>query len=417
MATWNKAVREALAEQRRTTGSDLVTRSDLVRNHLPTIVQKTDSTGATPEQTLSRVLQELRNEKDPVLEFTGDGEYRILRDPIPRLVRYQDYSRVEVHDIFAPDTSFTPQTGTWGLHGIVPIPNRTGDFVFFVTFGQSQGDHSFEEFVTEGGVLSWQSQPRQNLATAQIRQFIEHNELTNSIYLFLRTKRDLKYTYLGQLKYLDHDPNRESPVYFHWQILDWDPEGSVAGRIGLTLEPDADATADANKAVGLTEAPVPTGISSPFTTATFQSRKGVDYAGTDQRNKKLGTAGELAVVDHERGFLASQGRPDLAANVRHIAVEEGDGAGFDVESWTLDGRRKLIEVKTTKYGAATPFELTSNEVARSRQDKDIYYLYRLYGFAESQSAGNYWMVQGDLSQVLDLAPSSFRARPLAGSQH
>ena len=32
---------------------------------------------------------------------------------------YEEYSREEVHDIFAPLTSFTLQRGTWGLHGIV----------------------------------------------------------------------------------------------------------------------------------------------------------------------------------------------------------------------------------------------------------------------------------------------------------
>ena len=46
------------------------------------------------------------------------------------LTPYQDYSREEVHAIFAPNTPFTPQRGSWGLHGIVAIPERPGDFVF-----------------------------------------------------------------------------------------------------------------------------------------------------------------------------------------------------------------------------------------------------------------------------------------------
>lgn len=287
--------------------------------------------------------------------------------------------------------------------------------MFFVTFGQSQGDHSFEEFVTEGGVLSWQSQPRQNLASAQIGQFIAHNELTNSIYLFLRTKRGLEYTYLGKLKYLDHDPDRESPVYFHWQILEWDSEGTVADRVRLELKQDAGASDTAGQTIGLTQVPAPSGNHRSSSTATFKSRKGVDYAGTDQRNKKLGTAGEVAVVTHERNYLESQGRADLAAKVRHVAAEEGDGAGFDVESWTPTGERKLIEVKTTKYGAKTQFDLTINEVARSQQDPDIYYLYRLFGFVESNGVGSYWVVKGDLTAKLDLVPGSYRASPIEGN--
>jgi hypothetical protein len=113
------------------------------------------------------------------------------------LVLYYDYSRQQVHDIFAPDTPFTPQAGTWGLQGIVAIPNRPGDFVLFVTFGQQQGSHIFDEGITEDGVLSWQSQPKQSLKDRQIHQLIQHDELTNTLYLFLRTRRNVPYTYMG----------------------------------------------------------------------------------------------------------------------------------------------------------------------------------------------------------------------------
>ena len=139
------------------------------------------------------------------------------------LVLYHTYSRAQVHAIFAPDTPFTPQAGTWGLQGIIPIPQRPGDFVFFVTFGQHQGAHIFDEGITTEGVLSWQSQPKQSLRDHQIRQFICHDDLTNTIYLFLRTRKQGPYTYLGQLKYLSHDADRECPVWFQWQILDWSP--------------------------------------------------------------------------------------------------------------------------------------------------------------------------------------------------
>ena len=69
-----------------------------------------------------------------------------------KLILYEEYSREEVHNIFSPDTSFTPQAGTWGLQGVVPIPDRLGDWVFFVTFGQTQGEHTFDEGITEDGV-------------------------------------------------------------------------------------------------------------------------------------------------------------------------------------------------------------------------------------------------------------------------
>ncbi len=51
---------------------------------------------------------------------------------------WEAYDRREVHDIFSPNTTFVPQAGTWGLQGIVRVPDHLGDYVFFVTFGQSK---------------------------------------------------------------------------------------------------------------------------------------------------------------------------------------------------------------------------------------------------------------------------------------
>jgi hypothetical protein len=154
------------------------------------------------------------------------------------LTPYEDYTRKDVHDIFHPDSPFTPSAGTWGIHGIVRVPNRSGDFVLFVTFGQSAGGHVFDEGITASGVLSWQSQPRQGFQDQTIQELIGHDEVLNSIYLFLRTAEDRPYTFLGRLKYLVHDATREHPVYFQWQILDWDYRRIPLQRMNLTLGPE-----------------------------------------------------------------------------------------------------------------------------------------------------------------------------------
>src|SRR5215469_1101218 len=102
------------------------------------------------------------------------------------LVLYQEYSRQDVHDLFDPSSTFTPQAGTWGLQGIVEIPERPRDYVFFVTFGKKQAAHEFDEGITPDGVLRWQSQPKQRLRDHTIQSLIAHDEDVNSIYLFLR---------------------------------------------------------------------------------------------------------------------------------------------------------------------------------------------------------------------------------------
>lgn len=158
-------------------------------------------------------------------------------DSSTKLSLYTQYSRKDVHDIFSPDTRFTSNSGTWGLHGIIELHDPPGDFIFFVTFGQQQAEHVFDEWITEDGVFSWQSQPRQNLKDRKIQQFIHHDENENSIYLFLRTQRNTDYTYLGRLKYLEHDPDRENPVYIYWQLLDWPIPETVISHMQLILQP------------------------------------------------------------------------------------------------------------------------------------------------------------------------------------
>src|SRR6266545_5845257 len=104
------------------------------------------------------------------------------------LVLWQTYTREEVHDVFSPHSTFTAQAGSWGLHGIVRLAERLNSFVFFVTFGQVQGEHVFDESITKDGVLTWQSQPHQRLNTPAVRTLIEHDDQSGSIHLFLRAR-------------------------------------------------------------------------------------------------------------------------------------------------------------------------------------------------------------------------------------
>ena len=104
------------------------------------------------------------------------------------LKRFEKYSRKDIHDYFSPNTEFTPGAGYWGISGIIKIPNTLKDYIFLVTYGQKQANHEFEEGIDDNGVLTWQSQPSQKLNTPQIIDFINHNYLTDNIYLFLRKK-------------------------------------------------------------------------------------------------------------------------------------------------------------------------------------------------------------------------------------
>lgn len=105
----------------------------------------------------------------------------------------------------------------------------------------------------------------------------------------------------------------------------------------------------------------------------------------DLRNRELGLAGEKLVVDHERLRLQEAGRGDLAGMVRHVSVEVGDGLGYDIESFTLDGGRREIEVKTTRGTAWTPFFMSRNERIVSERRKETYRICRVHEFGAKPS--------------------------------
>ena len=138
--------------------------------------------------------------------------------------------------------------------------SRTPWFVcLFCNFsGQSQGDFDFDESITADGVFTWQSQPKQQLTDPTIEKLIDHDDQTDSIYLFLRTKANAAYTYCGVLGYLTHDEERHQPVHFQWQFLvDWPAPSATVADMGLVLAPtDADRSTSSAVGTGATEAPL-----------------------------------------------------------------------------------------------------------------------------------------------------------------
>ncbi len=170
-----------------------------------------------------------------------------------------------------------------------------------------------------------------------------------------RAGRVLPYSYLGRLRYLTHDRDREQPVYFTWQILDWHLPEDVRERIHLTYESstagESISPIDETGRHGLIQVAPPAGTArrSGLSTDKYLKQPPRDYTEQDEKNRKLGS-GEEAVIESERLALRAAGRSDLAEMVVHVAKVEGDGAGYDIKSYTSDGEQKFIEVKTTRGG-------------------------------------------------------------------
>ncbi len=136
------------------------------------------------------------------------------------------------------------------------------------------------------------------------------------------------------------------------------------------------------------------------------TRRPPNYLELERRNSALGRAGEEFVLAFERARLMRAGREDLAAAVEHVASTRSDGEGFDVLSFDESGRDQYVEVKTTKYGAQTPFFVTQNEVGVSEKNADRYYLYRVFSFRQSPKL---FVRRGAIARCFQLQPTQYRA--------
>ncbi|ALA18574.1 MULTISPECIES: DUF3883 domain-containing protein [unclassified Chelatococcus] len=131
-----------------------------------------------------------------------------------------------------------------------------------------------------------------------------------------------------------------------------------------------------------------------------------DVAERDARNWALGRAGEERVLAHERASLLAAGRTDLAERIRWVSHVDGDGAGYDIRSFDMDGSDRLIEVKTTNGWERTPFHITRNELAVAEARRNDWRLVRLWNFAREPRA---FEIHPPLEAHVSLMATSYQA--------
>ena len=153
------------------------------------------------------------------------------------------------------------------------------------------------------------------------------------------------------------------------------------------------------------EAP-PNASFEPTPAALARIAKKFDPALRDARNRALGQQGEERIFLHEQASLRAAGRTDLARAVRWVSQEDGDGAGYDIRSFDLDGSERLIEVKTTVGQSMTPFFLSENERAFAEERPEAFRIARLYDFARQPRA---FELIPPLDRCVTLRPASWRA--------
>ena len=155
-----------------------------------------------------------------------------------------------------------------------------------------------------------------------------------------------------------------------------------------------------------TEPPTPDRSAGQYACRAPQPRRGVDYIAIEAANSSLAHAGEVFALRYEVARLTHAGKDKLAARVEHVSATQGDGLGYDIRSFEETGEDRLNEVKTTKFGPATPFLVTRNELAFSQKEPDRFHLYRAFSFRE---APKLFGKRGPLEQGFRLDPTEYRA--------
>lgn len=134
-----------------------------------------------------------------------------------------------------------------------------------------------------------------------------------------------------------------------------------------------------------------------------------DYLYQEAKNRELGLAGELAAIELEKNRLQTAARPDLVEKIDHVSATIGDGLGYDIRSFDIDGSERFIEVKTTAYGLETPFFVTRNEIEASLELDDRFVLIRIFNFGKKNCG--WYQLQGPITESCDNTPVTYIAKP------
>jgi hypothetical protein len=133
-----------------------------------------------------------------------------------------------------------------------------------------------------------------------------------------------------------------------------------------------------------------------------------NYLEQEARNQSLGRAGEELALEFEYQRLWRTGKKTLAERIEHVSKSQGDGLGFDILSFEPDGRERLVEVKTTRFGSLTPFFASTNEVKASDMRSAEYHVYRLFDFNENPQL---FILNGSIRSTCTLEAVQYRAMP------
>ncbi len=301
------------------------------------------------------------------------------------------YSRKDLCEIFFPEFKFGDVWGKVGITGVIALDlGLKKDYALMAVADKSKGKER-PEIVYEDGTFEWITQQRfrRNNRTPLAKRLRCKTD-SNVLLFFKNTNSEGKFTYFGQLEYEYEDKDEDGDRRFVYKIKSFD---SIKRKLELnegelisSLNPKSSALLEKVRPPAFAQLPI--GNSSSGQENAGNRR----YNGNDDENKKLGTAGELLVMEYEKKKLEGTN-----LKPKHISLENDD-AGYDIKSYRTTGEEILIEVKTTRGGISTPFYFSANEYMVSKAKSSKYVLYRLFNYSPSVGA-KFYTKEGSLEEL------------------
>lgn len=140
-------------------------------------------------------------------------------------------------------------------------------------------------------------------------------------------------------------------------------------------------------------------------TVTYGRAVKVNYLEREQQNQFVGKSGEEIALEFERWRLITAGKESLADKVEWVSQTQGDGLGFDIRSWSENGKDRFIEVKSTKLTKEAPIFFTNAEYTFARDHRDRFYLYRVFNL---QKEPRLFMVKGAYDEFCRPTPIQYK---------
>lgn len=215
---WRQAVIHAISRQVEQSGSHRFTREDLLADQLATITRLTGSAGNTPGQTVSRILQELRDQG--AIRFEGPGIYAAdaagltahldLDHPFNNLDLGEKYTRAQVAPLalqygYGKLTAGITPRGTFPATDSVVVFAETGGGRYGNFWDEETGDLVYvgEDDSRKYGKQA--DQHDQNHAKGKNRVLTAQQNLGHPIYLFTNEKPETAFTFQGLVQVTGFD--------------------------------------------------------------------------------------------------------------------------------------------------------------------------------------------------------------------